>query len=232
MHRSMSAVALATRAHARDGRQLNSADAGQQLRAAAAELGRVSPECLAGPSEVTPEGILLLALTSPEAVLQAALTIATEMRPAKTSFCAALIPRETPREADRGEPVETTLLAAGSAAREAATRIMDTDPKECRMLILAPEEDQVLSALIDLTLEAYDAMTDRQRQIVDLVRNSDTQQQVATHLNISRQAVNQSLSASGWLHLKRAEEAAASCLVELPEDTTAESAASREPAVV
>jgi DNA-directed RNA polymerase specialized sigma subunit len=58
-----------------------------------------------------------------------------------------------------------------------------------------------------MVLTSYDAMTERQRQIISLIKESDTQQEVATHLDISRQAVNQSLTAAGWPHLKRAEDA-------------------------
>ncbi len=50
-------------------------------------------------------------------------------------------------------------------------------------------------------------MTERQRLTISLIKKSDTQQQVATHLDVSRQAVNQSLAAAGWPHLQRAEEA-------------------------
>ena len=58
-----------------------------------------------------------------------------------------------------------------------------------------------------MVLASYDAMTERQRQIISLIKESETQQQVATHLDVSRQAVNQSLAAAGWPHLKRAENA-------------------------
>ena len=51
-------------------------------------------------------------------------------------------------------------------------------------------------------------MTDRQRQVVALVRESGSQQAVAQHLNVSRQAVNQSLTSAGWQHLLRAESVA------------------------
>jgi FixJ family two-component response regulator len=61
--------------------------------------------------------------------------------------------------------------------------------------------------MIDLILEAYDGMTERQRQVIALVRESGTQQKVAQHLGVSRQAVNQSLAAARWPHLRRAEEA-------------------------
>jgi DNA-binding phage protein len=81
----------------------------------------------------------------------------------------------------------------------------ETDVRESRFLVAGGGRGELVGTLLDLILEAYDAMTQRQRQIVDLVKTSDTQQQVATHLGISRQAVNQSLTAAGWPHIERAE---------------------------
>ncbi len=76
-----------------------------------------------------------------------------------------------------------------------------------RAAALSPDDRSVLGALVGLLHAAYDGMTERQRQMISLIRSSDTQQQVARHLSVSRQAVNQSLAAAGWPHLRRAEEA-------------------------
>jgi DNA-binding CsgD family transcriptional regulator len=104
-------------------------------------------------------------------------------------------------------PVEASLLAAEAAASLALRDVEETDVREPRVSLLAPGHAPLLAALAGMVLASYDAMTERQRQIISLIKESDTQQEVATHLDISRQAVNQSLTAAGWPHLKRAEDA-------------------------
>jgi hypothetical protein len=177
-----------------------------RLRAAATDLGEHALGVLIGPSVVTEDGLLLLSLAAPEAVLAAVQGIAASMRPTRTTFCAVAVPAETGGQTLATLPVDGALIAADTAADRASSSILDTDPRECRVVVYLPNEEPQTGALIDLVLERYDSMTDRQRQIVALIRNSDTQQEVATHLDISRQAVNQSLAASGWLHVRRAEE--------------------------
>jgi len=178
----------------------------ERLRAAATALGENAPGVMTGPSVVTEEGLLLLSLAAPEAALTAVLGIAAAMRPTRTTFCAVAVAAGTGVQTSAIQPVDGALIAAGAAADRASSSILDTDPRECRVLVFLPDEEPQTGALIDLVLERYDSMTDRQRQIVSLIRNSDTQQEVATHLDISRQAVNQSLAASGWLHVRRAED--------------------------
>ncbi len=209
------AVALAARGHERDGRILAGPAVRDDLRAAAAAIGESSPEILAGPSDVVHEDVLVLPLASPDAVLPVMLTIAAAMRPAKTTFCAAVMPRDREAAAPAGDSLDGTLLAADHAATEATAGITETDVRDSRALVLTPEPDPMLGALLDIILEAYDSMTDRQRQIVDLVKDSETQQQVATHLGISRQAVNQSLTAARWPHLRQAQEAVLNRLASL-----------------
>lgn len=216
MIKSGCAIALAARVHARDGAQRNDAEAIERLRETAVAIGRETPDVLAGPSDTTPEAVLVLPLTSPDVILSAVLSIAERLRPAKTTFAASVVPLEVSSRAGPPESVEAALLASDHAATVAATRIGETDPRESRALILTPDGDGVLDALVGLILETYDGMTERQRQIVELVRSSDTQQQVATHLSISRQAVNQSVTAAGWPHLRVAEEAVARRLGSVP----------------
>ncbi len=223
------AVTLAARGHARDGRQLSDPGTVDRLRAAATALGANAPGVLTGPSVVTEDGLLLLSLAAPEAALAAVLGIATAMRPTRTTFCAVAVAAETGGQASATPAVDGALIAAGAAADRASSSILDTDPRECRVLVFLPHEEPQTGALIDLVLERYDSMTDRQRQIVALIRNSDTQQEVATHLDISRQAVNQSLAASGWLHVRRAEGVVRSRLADAGERLTVESP---DPAVV
>lgn len=216
MTKSSFAVVLAARLHARSGAARNDTEAVERLRAAAVAIGEENPEILAGPSETTPAAVLVLPLSSPGAVLAAILSIAESLRPGKSTFAASIVPLDGASRRGAEESVEAALLASDRAATTAASRIGDTDARESRVLILAPGRDGILDALLDLIVEAYDAMTDRQRQIVSLVRNSDTQQQVAKHLSISRQAVNQSIMAAGWPHLRLAEEAVARRLGSLP----------------
>jgi hypothetical protein len=216
MIKSSCAVVLAARLHARSGAARNDVEAVERLRAAAVAIGDENPEIIAGPSDTTPEAVLVLPLSSPAAVLKAILSIAETLRPGKTTFAAAIVPLEEASQGGTEDTVEATLLASDRAATTAAGRIDETDARESRVLVLAPGRDGVLDALLDLIVEAYDAMTDRQRQIITLVRNSDTQQQVAKHLSISRQAVNQSIMAAGWPHLKLAEEAVTHRLGSLP----------------
>jgi hypothetical protein len=216
MIKSSCAVVLAARVHARSGAARNDAETVERLRAAAVAIGEASPEILAGPSDTTADAVLVLPLSSPEAILCAILSIAERMRPGKTTFAASVVPLDEAPQEHAEETVEAALLASDRAATTAASRIAETDARESRVIVFAPGRDGVLDALLDLIVEAYDAMTDRQRQIVSLVRNSDTQQQVAKHLSISRQAVNQSIMAAGWPHLRLAEEAVTRRLGSLP----------------
>ena len=211
-----SAVALAARAHERDGRVSVSSGAFSDLRTAAARFGRSHPEFIGGPSADAGDGVLVLPLTTPDAVLTVVLSWASQLRPSETTFCAVVVPVGAGRSRAGSESVDAALIAADTAATAAAARIVDTHPRDSRIAVLGPGPDPLAAALIDLILEAYDSMTERQRQIVDLVKQSETQQQVASHLGISRQAVNQSLAAAGWLHLERAEDVARHHMASLP----------------
>jgi len=199
MDRPGFAVALGVRVHARDGAPLTDERAAQELRRAAAAFVGAEPELVAGPSSVTHDAILVIGLTSPEAVVPAALAMTRELRPSPTTFCSAVVARGS-------DPIEAELLATGAAANTCLARIHETDPREARALIVGPEVDGLAGTLLGLLLEAHDGMTERQRQIVDLMRSSRTQQAVATHLDVSRQAINQSLASAGWPYLKRAED--------------------------
>jgi hypothetical protein len=177
-------------------------------------MGEESPGLLAGPSTVTSDGTLLLTLSDPSSILGAILSVADRVRPIPTTFSAA-VHRYTGRESasdlsgstgDSG-PLHERLMAAEAAASVALSRASETDPTGRRVIVSMDEPDGLLGSLFELVLLVYDGMTDRQRQIVSLARSSETQQQVASHLDISRQAVNQSLAAAGWKQLKRAEEA-------------------------
>ncbi|MFH1690834.1 MAG: hypothetical protein ABIE42_11480 [Candidatus Eisenbacteria bacterium] len=199
------AVALAVRAHPRGGAPSGDEATVRALREAAASLGRKNPEMLTGPSSVSSEGTLLLALSAPGAILEAILSVADELRPHGTTFCAAASAGVGTQEATSPDRLESSLLAAEAAASLALHGVEETDVKEHRVTILAPAYDPLASSLADMVLTSYDAMTVRQRQIISLIKESETQQQVATHLAVSRQAVNQSLAAAGWPHLRRAE---------------------------
>lgn len=211
-----SVVALAVRVHERNGAVAVSSEAFSDLRAAAAQLGQAEPGFVTGPSAVAEGGTLVLPLASPEAVLAVVLALSSDLRPLKTTYCAAVVPAPAGRSGGGGEPVEVALMAADRAATLAASGVAETDPRDSRIVIMGPERDRLAGALIDLIIEAYDSLTDRQRQMVALIRQSETQQQVARHLGISRQAVNQSLAAARWLHLERAESAALRHLASLP----------------
>ncbi len=213
---SMSAaVALAARAYPHSSAGEDGRD---RLRAAAAVLGEARPEILAGPSSVDPDGTLVLVLASPQAILPAVLSIAETLRPVKATFSAAVVPRSPAGETLRREPsVETTVLAAEHAATGAVAGLAETDLREYRVLVTGAGCDPLIGTVLSLILELYDAMTDRQRQVVALVRESGSQQEVAKHLGVTRQAVNQSLSAAHWHHLRHAEEVVLSRLASLVE---------------
>ncbi len=199
------AVALAVRAHPRGGAPSGDEATVRALRDAAASLGRRNADMLTGPSSVSPEGTLTLALSSPGEIVEAMLSLADDLRPLGTTFCAAVSAAGGTREAASPDRLESTLLAAEAAASLAVHGVGETDLRERRVSIMAPEYDSLASSLADMLLASYDAMTLRQRQIIALIKESETQQQVATHLAVSRQAVNQSLAAAGWPHVKRAE---------------------------
>jgi hypothetical protein len=199
------AVALAVRAHPRGGAPSGDDATVRALRDAAASVGSKNPEMLSGPSSLTPEGTLLLALSAPAAVLEAILLVANELRPLGTTFCAAVAAGRAERGPVSPDHVESSLIAAEAAASLALRGIEETDVRDRRVSLLSPGHDALASSLACMVLVSYDAMTERQRQMISLIKECETQQQVATHLDISRQAVNQSLSAAGWTHLKLAE---------------------------
>jgi len=201
------AVALAVRVHPRGGAPSGDEPSVRALREAASAVGRRNPDMLSGPSSVSHAGVLLLALSAPGAILEAIVAVAGELRPLGTTFCAAVSAGTGPLGGASRNPVEASLLAAEAAASLALHDVEETDVREPRVSLLAPGHEPLLAALAGMVLASYDAMTERQRQIISLIRESDTQQEVATHLDISRQAVNQSLTAAGWPHLKRAEDA-------------------------
>lgn len=208
------AVALAVRAHPRAASRSGTAEISDALSSAAARIGEESPALLAGPSTLSADGTLVLVLSEPKAILQAILEVADRVRPIPTTFSAAV---RRPRDGGRGpgsghspvdrNPVSDKVMAAGAATSVALSWAAETDPAGRRVIVGHEEPDGMLGSLIELVLLVYDGMTDRQRQIVSLARSSETQQQVASHLDISRQAVNQSLAAAGWKQLRRAEEA-------------------------
>jgi hypothetical protein len=158
---------------------------------------------------LTPDGVLLLPLSGPDRVMDAVLSIAGALRPAPSTYCAAI---EGGDGGDGASHVESALMAAQAAASAALHEILSTDARERRIRLMTPEPDLVASALAAMILASYDAMTERQRQMIRLIKDSETQQQVATHLGVTRQAVNQSLAAAGWPYLRRAEEAMRDCL--------------------
>jgi len=199
------AVALAVRAHPRGGAPSGDEASVRALRGAAAAVGSKHPEILSGPSSVSAEGTILLTLFTTSSILQAILAIADELRPLTTTFCAAVSTGAVTTRPALPDHVESSLLAAEAAATMALNGVEETDARERRIALWAPEHDPVASALADMVLASYDTMTDRQRQIISLIKESETQQRVATHLGVSRQAVNQSLAAAGWPLLRRAE---------------------------
>jgi len=200
MARTTVALALAARAHGRDGTPLSAPETIEAIRSAASSFTGTGGGALAGPTSVVDGATIVVPLPRPEAVLPTARAIAASVRPARTTFCVA---RSELGSTD--DSVESAILVAERAASEAAARIDETDFREARVLVAAPHPGTLVGALLGLILETYDGMTDRQRQIVELVRGSETQQEVANHLGVSRQAVNQSLIAAGWPHVDRAE---------------------------
>ncbi len=192
---SLSTVALAARLHSTDGRRRDDEDALRLLAGAAQAFGAGHPDTLLASSRAPGDGALVLRLRRGSALPDAMLALAASLRPHRPTFCGAIARHGT--DARQGVAVERAVLG-----------LARTDARGPRAFMLVPDEDDVLSSLLDLILEAHDGMTDRQRQVVALVRSSGSQQAVARHLNVSRQAVNQSLAAAGWPHISRAESAA------------------------
>jgi hypothetical protein len=192
---SPSTVVLAAQLHATDGRRRDDDEALRLLRCAARAFDAGYAGTPARASSVMAGGALVLHPASGAALLDALLELGASLRPHRPTFCGAIAQR-------------TSGVRWDAAVERAVARLADTDTRGPRTVVLIPEEDLVLGALLDLVLEAHDGMTDRQRQVVALVRDSGSQQAVALHLNVSRQAVNQSLTAAGWPHLFQAESVA------------------------
>ncbi len=193
------------------------------LRRASGDLVARRTELLALPGVVAPDGVLSVTPSSPRAVVEIILAVAAAARPEQTTFCVTMAPpdnilRERPDDALTHTPsrdLEDAVLGAHAADASARAGLSETDHRDSRVRVVGPGAVPVLGAALDLLLEAYDAMTDRQRQIIQLVKSSRTQQDVATHLGISRQAVNQSLASARWPHLDSAEQHIGASLAEL-----------------
>jgi hypothetical protein len=192
---SPSTVVLAAQLHTTDGRRRGDDEALRLLRGAAQAFASGHPETLTGAPSAAAEGVIVLHPAAGSALLDALLALAASLRPHRPTFCGT-IARRTPD------------IGRSAAVERAVARLADTDARGPRALMLIPDVDSVLGALLDLVLEAHDGMTERQRQVVALVRESGSQQAVAQHLNVSRQAVNQSLTSAGWQHILRAESVA------------------------
>jgi len=205
--RGKPAAVLAVRVWGTEGRERSDSAALKRLREAAAAVALSNSQALAGPSVSSPDGALLLPLASPSEALNVILAVADHTRPLRTTFAVVLAKEPVSEGASTTARDGGTLLrylAIEEASASALSTLAATDPRDARTLVRWPRDDSVLASLIDLVLLSYDSMTERQRQIIALVRESDTQQQVAAHLNVSRQAVNQSLAAANWQHVRRA----------------------------
>lgn len=192
------------------------------LRTSASELSDQRAGLLGLPGAVTPDGVLSVVPSSPETVVEILLAIAAATRPERATFCLTVAAgdevRERPATALDETPsrvLETALLGAHATDAAARAGLADTDHRDLRVRVLGPVDTSALGAALDLLLEAYDAMTNRQRQIVQLVKASRTQQDVATHLGISRQAVNQSLTSARWPRLESAARRITASIAEL-----------------
>jgi hypothetical protein len=203
--------ALAVRLHESAGTPRGDSEAARRLSACAAPLASRIP--LAAPPERTRDGSLLLMPTRAEDLLELIEEMADGLRPDRTTFGLAIRPA-----AGHSTTIDAAAMGADAVATAALTALLATGVRSARVAALAPGRRPMLESLITLVLEFIDRMTERQRQIIALVRESDTQQQVAQHLGVSRQAVNQSLTSAGWSHILRAEEAIRDALSELTRD--------------
>ena len=193
------------------------------LRLAAGELSERRAQLLALPGTVAPDGVLSVTPSSPRAVVEVILAVAATVRPEHSTFCVTTVtpddvlrehpPDEIPQSPTRD--LEIALLGAHAVDASARAGLSTTDHRDSRVRVLAPAVMPAIGAALDLLLEMYDSMTERQRQIIQLVKASKTQQDVATHLGISRQAVNQSLASAHWPHLESAARHVVASLEEL-----------------
>lgn len=84
-------------------------------------------------------------------------------------------------------------------------------------------DDAVLNALASLLHHMRAGFTDRQRQVVDKLREGQTHESIAGHLGVSRQAVTKHAAAAGWAVYEEGEGALQSLLTQF--DQTADGAA-------
>ncbi len=193
------------------------------LRRASGTLAARRAGLLALPGVVAPDGVLSVTPSSPDGVVEIILAVAAAARPEHTTFCVTLpTSDDLIRERREGSlahtptrELEVAVLGAHAADASARAGLSETDPRDSRVRVLGRGALPALGAALDLLLAAYDSMTERQRQIIQLVKSSRTQQDVATHLGISRQAINQSLASARWPHLDSAERHIGTSLAEL-----------------
>ena len=181
-------LALAARAHTANGRRRDDPEAIAILERAARDLSGSRPGSLLASPSVTREGVLLAEPASSSALLDTLIALSVSLAPVRATFCAAVLP-----------------LPRSAAIERAVQGLDDADPRAPRVVALAPDRDELLGALAALVLEAYRVMTVRQRQVVSLVKEIGSQEDVARHLGVTRQAVNQCLGSAGWPHLREAE---------------------------
>ncbi|MBD3366606.1 MAG: hypothetical protein GF405_00360 [Candidatus Eisenbacteria bacterium] len=173
---------------------------------------------IAAPPEPAADGAIVIRADEPEHLLDLVRHISDAVRPEHATFGLAVA---------TGHPavgsLDRAVVGADAVTTAALTALLATGLRNARVAILAPGRQPLLESLISLMLEFTDRMTERQRQIISLVRSSETQQQVAQHLGVSRQAVNQSLTSAGWQHIRRAEDTARDALAVLARERALES---------
>jgi len=201
-------TAMAARLHESSGAPRTDDDAERLLLRAAA----ASDHAAAAPPERTGDGSIVVRPVAPESLLSILLELTEAVRPERATFGLAVARGRTAPGSVEGAVVGTDAATTG-----ALTALLATSLRSNRVAILAPGRRPMLEALMSLMIEFSDRMTDRQRQIIALARESETQQQVAKHLGVSRQAVNQSLTSAGWHHIRRAEDAARKGMAALAE---------------
>jgi len=200
-------TALAIRLHESGGTPRSDAQASATLLEC---VGLVAGARLVAPPEEGNDGAVVLRPDGPESLLELIERTADGLRPARATYGVALAGANAPVAS-----LDRVVVGADAVTTAALTALLATGLRSTRVAILAPARQPLLEALTSLILEFTDRMTDRQRQVIALVRDSRTQQQVAKHLGVSRQAVNQSLTSAGWHHIRHAETAVRDGLVAL-----------------
>lgn len=170
---------------------------------------RVGSAVIASPFTVTTGDEFQALLTDATAAVDAAVTASDRFHPAKLRFGIGCGPLETAVNPNQAIGMDGPCFHHARTAIESAKR----DGRWVRVHGWPGSTDDRVGSLFDLVQCVREDWTDRQAELALAHRTMDTQKRVASHFDLSKSTVSESLSA-GHVQEVRAAEAALAALLQ------------------